>query len=366
MKKIMTVVLSVVMLMSCFGMIAQAKVGDVVGTALNTDIVVYINHYAIPSYAVNGQSVVVAEDLQNFGFDVFWNQYDRSLTITRNGSTEVTAMEVCKEDAPGTKFTDILATDIKVYAGNKRITSYAMNGYTMVPVEELTMFGDVHWVPNERALKMWVSDLHANNVMQEVSYWKEPMLTMDMQEIYVFPSEVPAYQAAGWYTYGDFVTAWANKLANEQGYAAAAEYLETKIYGEDFGTLYATDEHVELLLKYYRLLYRQVGVPIVVKDTYVDYDSSGNPQANLVLWNISNKNIEAFELEFTCMNAYGEITYDYNYYDAIISGYTDFAELTWGDTVTYTWTIDDCSRMRKVGNVYIEKVAFDDGTTWFR
>ena len=170
MKKFISLILAIVVSLSCFGMVASAKVGDVIGTALHTDIVVYINNFAVPSYAVNGQSVIVAEDLRNFGFDVVWNQYNRSLTITRNSQTDVTPMYVGKGYATGAKFTNILETDIGVWAAGTKLTSYAMNGYTMIPVEELTMFGEVYWVQEERALKMWVDDLYINADKQVVSY----------------------------------------------------------------------------------------------------------------------------------------------------------------------------------------------------
>lgn len=171
MKKFIAVILTLVMLIPCFGIAAQARVGDVIGTALHTDIVVYINNYAIPSYAVNGQSVIVAEDLRNFGFDVIWDPYSRSLDIYRNWSiTEPTPMIVTKGYTTGSKYTNILETDIGVWAGDRWITSYAMNGYTMIPVEELTMFGQVTWVQEERALKMWVDGLYINEEKQVISY----------------------------------------------------------------------------------------------------------------------------------------------------------------------------------------------------
>lgn len=170
MKKIISTALTMVMSLSCLGMTVQAKVGDVVGTALHTDIVVYINNYAIPSYAVNGQSVVVAEDLRNFGFNVVWNEFNRSLNLYRNPYAEVMPMYVGKGYTTGAKYTDILETDIAVWAGNQKLTSYAMNGYTMIPIEELTMFGEVHWVQNERALKMWINDMEMCETKQVVSY----------------------------------------------------------------------------------------------------------------------------------------------------------------------------------------------------
>lgn len=156
---------------------AHAKVGDNIGTVYNTDIVAYINHYAIPSYAVNGTSCIVAEDLKNFGFDVIWDNASRTLSISRNSETNVSQMTVSKVGAPASKFADLLETDIGVYGNNVKITSYAINGYTMIPIEELTMFGTCDWVESERALKLWVDNLHVNNVKQYVSPYVAPKLT---------------------------------------------------------------------------------------------------------------------------------------------------------------------------------------------
>ena len=132
------------------------KQEDIAGQALHTDIVAYINHYAIPSYAVNGTSCIVAEDLRNYCFDVVWDNNTKSLNISRNSQTTPKGMAFSKTGAPATKFTDLLKTDISVYADGIKLTSYAMNGYTMIPIEELTVFGGCHWVSGERAIKLWV------------------------------------------------------------------------------------------------------------------------------------------------------------------------------------------------------------------
>lgn len=166
MKKVISIILSAVML---FGTTAFAKIGDKIDVALNTDIVAYINNYAIPSYAVKGTSCIVAEDLRNFGFDVAWDSVTRTLSISRNNSTTVNPMSFSKTAKTGSYFADILETDISVYANSQKITSYAMNGYTMIPVEELTMFGEVYWVEGERALKLWVNGLEIRDTMQPIS-----------------------------------------------------------------------------------------------------------------------------------------------------------------------------------------------------
>lgn len=168
MKKMVPILLTMVILISCSTILAQAKTGDVIGSALHTDIVVYINNYAIPSYAVNGQSAIVAEDLRNFGFDVIWDNYSRSLTINRNSNPYVKPMQVEKGYKTGSHFTSILETDIKVWALGRKLTSYAINGYTMIPAEELTMFGTVTWKENERALKIELDNLEIRESMQAI------------------------------------------------------------------------------------------------------------------------------------------------------------------------------------------------------
>ncbi len=155
MKKIIGLILLCLMSWGTYAHAAQ-----ITGRAEHTDIVAYINHYAIPSYAVNGTSVVVAEDLRNYGFNVDWDGEARTLSISRNSDTKATPMSFYKERVPnGTKFADIYKTDIKVYANGQQVTSYAINGYTMIPMEELSMFGDVIWVSEIRALKMWIDGM---------------------------------------------------------------------------------------------------------------------------------------------------------------------------------------------------------------
>lgn len=141
--------------------------------ALNTDIVAYVNHFAVPSYVVEGTSVVVAEDLWHFGIDATWDGNSRTLTLTRNNSVNsVNKMEFKKEGKPSTVFRDIMESDIKVFANGKRISSYNINGYTMIPIEELTMFGEVVWVPEQRAIKLWIEDgLEMSTVPQKIEQY---------------------------------------------------------------------------------------------------------------------------------------------------------------------------------------------------
>lgn len=147
---------------------AAYYIGENVGTVYYTDIVAYINNYAIPSYAANGTSVVVAEDLREFGFDVEWNGEMRTLNITRNSDIVPKGMEFKKNGVPSMPFTNILYTDISVYANGEKVPSYAINGYTMIPLESLTMFGDYVWNSDDRTLKLTVDGLEMRSEPQAV------------------------------------------------------------------------------------------------------------------------------------------------------------------------------------------------------
>ena len=173
MKKI----LSTVMALFFSAGVVSAKVGDIQGSALHTDIVAYINHYAISSYAVKGTSCIVAEDLRNFGFDVKWNELDRSLNIIRNSNTYVTEQYVSKNGTSGSFFADILETDITVFANETKLTSYAINGYTMIPIEELCIFGEIYWLEDVRELKLWIDGLEIRHDTQPVTQYIAPVYT---------------------------------------------------------------------------------------------------------------------------------------------------------------------------------------------
>ena len=81
-KKLMALLLTAVMLCSMLALPAQAaqyKVGDAIGNVLYTDIVTYIDGYAIRSYNINGYTYIVAEDLLMYGFSVVWNGAAKTL-----------------------------------------------------------------------------------------------------------------------------------------------------------------------------------------------------------------------------------------------------------------------------------------------
>ena len=78
---------SCMILLFCFlsgGTVAHAAVGDVIGNIYATDIVTYLNGMKIPSYNIGGETVIVVEDLERYGFQVEW--YEESRCLHANAS----------------------------------------------------------------------------------------------------------------------------------------------------------------------------------------------------------------------------------------------------------------------------------------
>lgn len=161
MKKILNLFLCVAVLNSLLSTACFAKAGDVIGYAKYTDIAAYINHYPITSYNINDYTVVVAEDLQNYGFDVEWNGTDRTLSIKRNKWYEIKPSgQVYKYSSKlGQNSYPYLETDIVTYVNSQRVDSFNIGGKTCIYLDALSSFGEVVWVPEIRALKLWINAL---------------------------------------------------------------------------------------------------------------------------------------------------------------------------------------------------------------
>ncbi len=159
MKKFLNIALIIVLSI----LPVTAFAGNTLGSAVYTDIVAYINHYPIPSYNFNGITLIAAEDLQTYGFDVFWNEYARTLIINRNNSNEISTEYTFRplERQLGKKQFTVTSTDVRVFTGNYQYASYGgIDGKTLININDLACIDNVSvvWVPEVKAVKMWVSD----------------------------------------------------------------------------------------------------------------------------------------------------------------------------------------------------------------
>ncbi len=206
MKKIILSLVVSILIMAVNVVTTSADIGDIEGYTTYTDIKAYINHFAIESYNVNGVTVVGAEDLRNFGFNVDWNPDERALYITRNyDSNDINQYEIPIMTAPnvvGKPAFPILSTDIKTLVNGVEARSYNVDGKTVVDFESLSAFGPVNWDGNYRTIKLWVEDgLEMCSYMQSFrSLPKVTLYSVDGRSIDVYEYEVNDYLDVGWYS----------------------------------------------------------------------------------------------------------------------------------------------------------------------
>ena len=203
MKRIITIfILISIILTTLVPTISLAGIGDIIGYAKYTDISAYINHYPISSYNINDYTAIVAEDLQNYGFDVVWDANARTLSVTRRDTaTEIVPSgDIYKySSVAGRDSVPYVKTDIKTYIDGNVVESFNINGQTCIYMDSLATYGEVVWVPEIRAIKLWIEGLPMNDY---VVFEEAPVTLMyapDGRTLVVENSEVEAYKNVGWF-----------------------------------------------------------------------------------------------------------------------------------------------------------------------
>ncbi len=132
MKKAVSIILCVVLLMSGAG--ALAANGDIAGRIYATDIKTCINGVWVDSYNIGGKTVVIVEDITNQ--HQYWDSI-RTLEIYDFNPERLVSGENSNNKKPGTVLGNIYETDIKTYFRGKKLESYSLDGKMAVVVEEL-------------------------------------------------------------------------------------------------------------------------------------------------------------------------------------------------------------------------------------
>lgn len=160
MKKVLSILLSIVMLLPTT-VICSAKSGDVAGTYYSTDIHTILNGHEIDSINIGGQTLISAEDMHFYGFNVNWYQEYRQLHISNaframNGEPPT----IKKSNYPsGMPLGNYYETDIITYLEGKPITAYNIGGRTYIHAEQMSDWGHiVTWKETDRVLDILSAD----------------------------------------------------------------------------------------------------------------------------------------------------------------------------------------------------------------
>ena len=254
--------------------------------------------------------------------------------------------------ATGSKYCDLYTTDIKTYAEGKLVTAYNMNGYTMIPVEELTMLGKVQWYETERILKMTVEGV-AENPTLTGAYFR--VFAEDGRNMDIPVSELEAYRQVGWYLAEDMVSKKAENLVSENGYATAVSTMEKT--AEDLSDVFFREAYEIEIDKLYGQWYNAVGTPVAIIGSKIDFDT-GYPRVNMSFRNISGKKITSFKVGFEFMDS-SEMKIE----DSLTVA-TAKRELEHGKTTSVRWTVKKFPGAIGIVSPEIIQVTFADGNVW--
>ena len=133
----------------------KPKNGDPLGDVFYSDITAYINGNAIPASVIKDKTLVAVEDLANYGFDIIWNNGDRTLQVERNENKKIKPLTVEKDiNPPGTIKCKYVYTDIKTYLSGEETESFSIDGFTLIDFELLKKYGTLNWRPVARELHL--------------------------------------------------------------------------------------------------------------------------------------------------------------------------------------------------------------------
>ena len=142
-----------------------------------SDITAYINGLPIPSYNFYGTMVVIAKELENYGFDLNYVDEERCLYIEYNPEKEVTAnYDPQKENKKfGSVAFPVQATDIyaRIDGISTRGTSYSVNGELLISMNELKEQHSCYVTWYEKERKICFDYVPYWEINPEIDYEKE-------------------------------------------------------------------------------------------------------------------------------------------------------------------------------------------------
>ncbi len=230
-KNIVCFMLFISVLFGNFITVGALNIGDPIDKVVYSGISAYINHYPIESFAYDGGTVVVVEDLRYYGFDVIYNDEAKSLNIVPNRNVTKLNVEYYpfkNELLSGRLFSNVLYSDINVYLNGSWIPSCAVRGCTMVKLEDLVSETDgisYTWDNSTRSAKLW---------LDWVNIQKYVPLKENTDNYRAYRIVNPGDKS----TYGISID-YAITLALEAMYETKREYVTVYDYGDSYQIWYS-------------------------------------------------------------------------------------------------------------------------------
>ena len=159
-----TILFAIVLTVLC-SIRVYAKNGDVVGNVYSTDILAFINDVPVPSYNIGGKTVIIPEDLEDYGIQCTYSDDLRTLLIYCFTWDPSLRKQVARGVA-GRVTGKIYETDIRTYVNGLPVQAYSLNGKMAVAIEDLGQVFDLNmeyspynmryvWDSKDRAVSLY-------------------------------------------------------------------------------------------------------------------------------------------------------------------------------------------------------------------
>ena len=116
---------------------ASASVGDIDGTIYTTDILTQVDGLDIQSFCIDGETLIALEDLEPYGFTVYYNDNIRTVFITKTGTPNDDFLPSVSRGKVGGTAGYYYETDINAVVNGRIIRAYAVDGKMAAKVEDL-------------------------------------------------------------------------------------------------------------------------------------------------------------------------------------------------------------------------------------
>ncbi len=137
MKKILVMAAILAGVLSVICVQAYAQVGDITDTIYTTDILTQVDGRDIKSYAIDGETMIALEDLEDYGFTVYYNDNIRTVFVTKTGTVDESFNPAVSRGTVGGTDGYVYETDIKAFLNGEQIDAYAIDGKMVAKVEEM-------------------------------------------------------------------------------------------------------------------------------------------------------------------------------------------------------------------------------------
>ncbi len=116
---------------------SSAATGDIIRPIYSTDIQTFMDSIPIKGYAIDGKTMICLEDLEPYGFSVYYSDEARALFVNKQKKADSSFYPTIENSAPGDICGYTYETDIRAYVNGQEIPAENIGGKLAVCAEDL-------------------------------------------------------------------------------------------------------------------------------------------------------------------------------------------------------------------------------------